>query len=532
MKNFLILLLPLITFVNTATSQTWCKTIESDSADIVPYSLIQVEDGSYFITGSYAIKDKDEDLFIAKTNAQGDLIWTKTIGGPQADKGHAFASSGDGGVVIAASTYTYGEVAYTNMIIKIDSLGTIQWSKSIIGLGYQSFSSMIRSGDGGYVLTGNTRKASGQDIFYRIFTVKLDNSGSIQWTRMIGEKNDAGYAIIQTRDGGYAIAGIKTNSSSDLYITKLDGSGDLQWTRTVGGTRDDVGYDIIQADDGMYYVVGQTNSFGLSLSRNDLLIVKLNEAGNLVWSHTINDQLSWIIGRKVIQAHTGKIMTLGYQKTGMETRMHLAKVDQDGNIYMRKTFGINDTLSSTGSNIINTADGGFAIVGATDLANDYNHTGILFIKLDSNCNVCPGCGQWEGLGSVEEHGESGIGGTIWGGGTEGTCIFSTGTGGTMNNICYTNAIIPIQRNEYIFIGFPSPFSDMISFRYNLEISVKYKLEFFNNTGTMVFTDCFVPDRKTGTLSKFLPSLSSGLYLVRLSKVSDAKTIATLRLIKQ
>src|SRR5437867_4477028 len=98
-----------------------------------------------------------------------------------------------------------------------------------------------------------------------------------QFQRTIGgTSNDAAKSIIQTTDGGYAMAGY-TNSfgagNSDIYIVKLYASGTLQWSRTVGGTSDDYAYSIIQNTDGGYAVAGYTNSFGAGA--NDFYIVKL-----------------------------------------------------------------------------------------------------------------------------------------------------------------------------------------------------------------------------------------------------------------
>src|SRR2546422_152357 len=107
-----------------------------------------------------------------------------------------------------------------------------------------------------------------------------------QFQRTIGGTiNDYAQSIIQTIDGGYAVAG-ETNSfgagSADCYIVKLDGSGTVQWSRTVGGTGIDYAYSTIQATDGGYAVAGFTLSFGAG--NDDFYIVKLDASGTLQWS--------------------------------------------------------------------------------------------------------------------------------------------------------------------------------------------------------------------------------------------------------
>src|SRR5437660_460654 len=85
---------------------------------------------------------------------------------------------------------------------------------------------------------------------WRAYIIKLDNSGNIQWSKTIGNINfEAGYSIIQTRDSGYAITGAIESSSTnvDVYVIKLNIAGNLQWTRTINRTVQDLGYSIIQS---------------------------------------------------------------------------------------------------------------------------------------------------------------------------------------------------------------------------------------------------------------------------------------------
>ena len=96
-----------------------------------------------------------------------------------------------------------------------------------------------------------------------------------------GKKGDAGPSLIQTSDGGYAIAGA-TNSfgagNRDVYVVKLDANGNLQWTKTIGGPKDDWGESLIQTSDGGYAIAGLTESFGAGEA--DVYVVKLDENGN------------------------------------------------------------------------------------------------------------------------------------------------------------------------------------------------------------------------------------------------------------
>src|SRR5690348_13612934 len=90
-----------------------------------------------------------------------------------------------------------------------------------------------------------------------------------------GNDQEAGLAVIQTSDGGYAISGGTFSHGAgyyDVYIIKLSPGGAIQWTKTIGGAGDDAGYSLIQTQDGGYALCGSTNSFGAG--DYDIYVVK------------------------------------------------------------------------------------------------------------------------------------------------------------------------------------------------------------------------------------------------------------------
>ncbi len=116
-----------------------------------------------------------------------------------------------------------------------------------------------------------------------VYVVKLDGAGNVQWTRTIGGgEDDEGHSIVRTVDGGYAVAGWTLSFGAgvaDVYVVKLDGAGNVEWTRTIGGGGDDEGYSIVQTVDGGYAVAGWTASFGAG--DWDVYVVKLDGNGNV-----------------------------------------------------------------------------------------------------------------------------------------------------------------------------------------------------------------------------------------------------------
>jgi len=140
--------------------------------------------------------------------------------------------------------------------------------------------SLIQTSDGGYAIAGYTESfgAGKEDVY----VVKLDANGNLQWTKTIGgPESEWGKSLIQTCDGGYAIAGATKSfgaGEDDVYVVKLDANGNLQWTKTIGGRSVEKGSSLVQTSDGGYAIAGETESFGAG--NGDVYVVKLDRNGD------------------------------------------------------------------------------------------------------------------------------------------------------------------------------------------------------------------------------------------------------------
>jgi hypothetical protein len=336
---------PSNTIPATSPSPSFCKAIGGDKDDWGS-SLIQTSDGGYAITGSYGFfgyKDEvDEvyagDVYVVKLDATGNLQWTKTIDGEKTDRGSSLIQTSDGGYAIAGYTSSFGAGKADVYVVKLDANGNLQWTKTIGGENEDLGTSLIQTSDGGYAIVGTYGHGLvGEDevlITFDVYFVKLDANGNLQWTKTIGgESDDWGESLIQTSDGGYAIAGNTTSFGAgghDVYVVKLDANGNLQWTKTIGGKEWDEGHSLIQTSDGGYAIAGATNSFGVGW--NDVYVVKLDANGNLQWTKTIGGTESEI-GESLIQTSDGSYAIAGYIKSFGEGKkdVYVVKLDKNGN---------------------------------------------------------------------------------------------------------------------------------------------------------------------------------------------------------
>jgi hypothetical protein len=112
-----------------------------------------------------------------------------------------------------------------------------------------------------------------QNTFFKTFS-RSDNQTQVGWS------------IIQTSDGGYAMAGPSTDTSgyADFYLIKINAGGDTLFTRTYGGAYDDVPENIIQTNDGGYLLSGYSNSFTNYPDSTKCYLIKTNSNGDTLWS--------------------------------------------------------------------------------------------------------------------------------------------------------------------------------------------------------------------------------------------------------
>jgi hypothetical protein len=259
----------------------WTKTIGGPGTE-EGRSLIQTSDGGYAIAGyTTSFGAGKPDVYVVKLDAEGNLQWTKTIGGPELDAGLSLTQTSDGGYAIAGPTSSFGTGGTDVYVVKLDANGNLQWTKTIGGKNDDAGLFLIQTSDGGYAIAGGTISFGVGEP--DVYVVKLDANGNLQWTKTIGGPgNEAGYSLIQTSDGGYTIAGY-TNSFGagewDVYVVKLNADGNLQWTKTISAKNEDLGkLSLIQTSDGGYAIAGHTESFGAG--GDDVYVVKLDKNGD------------------------------------------------------------------------------------------------------------------------------------------------------------------------------------------------------------------------------------------------------------
>jgi hypothetical protein len=319
-------------------------------------SVTQTSDGGYIIVGrKYSVVDHNDDVYLIKTNAFGDTLWTRTYGGDSNDEGYSLAQTTDGGYIIAGYTYSYGEGRSAIYLIKTDISGDTLWTRTYGGADEDFGRSVEQTTDGGYIIAGYTTSFSDTFADYDFFLVKTDALGDRIWTRTYGDLDrEYAYSVVQTIDGGYVVAGRALSTDdfhNDIYIVKTDSIGDTLWTRKFGGAYDDEARSIKQTADDGYIITGRIEDH----IGGCVFLTKIDPIGDTLWTRTYGGSY----GYSVAQTDDDGYIIAGY---GIRD-IYLAKTDSSGDtLWTRSHGGPNDDC---GFSVALTGDGGFIITGET-----------------------------------------------------------------------------------------------------------------------------------------------------------------------
>ncbi|MFZ2125732.1 MAG: prepilin-type N-terminal cleavage/methylation domain-containing protein [Candidatus Saccharimonadales bacterium] len=324
---------------NSDGTLSWDKTW-GGSRDDVGRSLVETKDGGILVTGntsSYGTAVATmyyADIFLAKYNSDGDLLWSNTWGGPNIDDSTSIAQSNDGSILIVGRTASYGAGANDILIAKFSAGGNFMWGKTWGGPSQDYGNAIAQASDGGVVVTGYTQSygAGTHDMIIAKFSY---SDGTLLWNNVWGgASTDIGNSIVKTNDGGMVVTG-RTDSfapgSGDMFIAKYSTDGTLIWDKTWGGTGQDYGNSIVQTANGDLSITGYTYSYGAGGS--DMFLAKYSSDGNLLWNRTWGGLSSGDTGKSIIQTSSDggfAVTGVSYSYSAGLADMFLAKYSTDG----------------------------------------------------------------------------------------------------------------------------------------------------------------------------------------------------------
>jgi hypothetical protein len=216
-------------FTQSAYAVTFAKTYGGTGDDRASY-VLQTSDGGYIVVGDTGSFGADSiDIFLVKTDANGNIIWAKTYGGIVDEYAYSVQQTSDGGYIVAGETHSFGAGYYDIFLVKTDANGNIIWAKTYGGTNQDFARSVQQASDGGYIVAGYTGSfGAGSNIFL----IKTDANGNRIWAKTYrGAHLDHAFSVQQTSDGGYIVAGhiqpLDLDGEKDIILIKTDANGDI-----------------------------------------------------------------------------------------------------------------------------------------------------------------------------------------------------------------------------------------------------------------------------------------------------------------
>ncbi len=322
--------------------------------------------------------------------------------------GYLLGGSSSSGVTGDKTIPSFGPSTTSDYwVMKLDNAGNIVWQKVFGGVSGDYFRTACLTSDGGFLLGGNSGSSiSGNKTeaspggLDDIWMIKINSIGNIEWQNSIGGNgNDYISSVIQTSDGNYLlggysysdISGDKTEAAqggSDYWVIKLNTTGSIIWQNTIGGSANETLKEAFEDPEGNIILAGYSLSpvsgdksegiIGGILDKEDYWIVKLNSSGDIIWENTLGGNHKDYLEAATCDA-SGNIVIGGRSQSGISgdklepclgsSDNWILKLDTDGNIIWQNTIGaagIDDLID-----MITTNEGGF-LLGGTSTSNILN----------------------------------------------------------------------------------------------------------------------------------------------------------------
>jgi hypothetical protein len=499
-------------------SQVMFQKIYEKGSDLTTsYGAQQTSDGGYIMAGLHQVSATDFDYLVVKTGANGDTLWTRTYGGIGDEESYGMQQTADGGYIFTGIDSSSGLGSYNVYLVKTNANGDTLWTKSYGGNNQDFAQAIQQTTDGGYIIAGysNSFSAGGDDDVYLL---KTDANGNLSWSKTYGGfYGDAAFAVKQTTDGGYILAGCTSSfglspygNVNDFYVLKTNATGTLTWSKTYGQYGDDWAFGVIQTKDGNYAITGHTN-VDSTVAYSDLYLIKIDVNGDTLFTESVGGT-NYEAGLAITESNDSGLVIGGstYSFGNGSSDVYLLKTNAKGKFLFNSTFGVpgNDFAYS----ISQTTDKGYLLTGYTSNVI-VNNSSFSLTKTDSlgnsnNCNqTTPTPTIKIGVGAI----------------TTPTTVVGTPATLTANNthtkISYGVSVVDpcppttsIKQNEIkqvAFTVYPNPSNGNITIK-TTDLKENTQITIYNQLGQIVLTK-----QINNELTNLNLSISAGVYQVRI-----------------
>jgi hypothetical protein len=259
----------------------WRRQFGVDSLIEIGLQVIETVDFGYALIGQRSvIPNQDADMYLVRTDSEGNMLWDHQYGGSNFEAGYSIVQTPDGGFLLLGWTRSFGGGQRDFYLVKTDNLGTQEWQRSYGGGGDEGGRSIILLSDGNYLLTGSGSQGSSGSIGRKY---KVDALGNIIWSKTYAYPNNSGnnlWRTVELPSGDLASAGLtdRNGNNNSGWLVRTDSQGTVLWQREYDyNSNTDLFYTLISTSDGGFLLGGQAkHDFPLT---QDAWLLKVDSVG-------------------------------------------------------------------------------------------------------------------------------------------------------------------------------------------------------------------------------------------------------------
>jgi len=373
------------------TGDTPWERLYGGSHDLIVNDVLLTEEGDYLLVGTYNLGHGD--VLLLRTDANGELLWQQTYGEDQDDGGSSVAQMLDGGLMIAGQTVSSDAQGTDALLIRTDQNGNELWSRTYGGPlnehaaaypmpdgGFMLYGNVVDPDD---VVVYNPGTAGYGGFAGRssIHLIRTDGQGNELWSRAYDrQQNVLASAGRPTPDGGFVVLAtilLFPEPDDDILLLKVDQNGDEVWSHTweEGAAS---GYALVQTSDGNYLMAGPYRPPGAERDTpSDMQLIKVDPNGNEIGRSTYGDPESFDHCTGVAETADGGYVALVERASDLYTQeadIVLIGVDEQGQfLWEHSRPGMHTVLRT----VFEHPEGGFVVAGSTLDASQFK---ILLIR--------------------------------------------------------------------------------------------------------------------------------------------------------
>jgi len=367
--------------IASAQEILWVETYGQPGDRETAWGAAATADGGFAMVGYEAPPLEGgggaDDFHLVKVDSQGAFEWSRTWGGFEGDWLTAVVEHPDGGYVVAGM-YGLAPFVHDAYLARTDALGNLVWEHRYDGAGLDTRAQDVwPTSDGGYAVVGQQRVPNGPFESYDVRLIRTDGAGNVAWDRLYRREeygNDVGLAVEETADGGFVIAGSTQSSAWACYLLRVDAQGNLLWDQVYGG-----GFAGGSCDDLEQTPAGNIVATGCSTPAGDCqtFLVSTDADGVELWSREFGGA-SDDSGHALLRRPDGGFALAGISSSSTSGwAVDVIRTDADGNPLWQQSWG--GDLDDRGLAIAPAA-GGLAVAGFTTPVGQSSQD-VLLIKV-------------------------------------------------------------------------------------------------------------------------------------------------------